>query len=297
MNHLFYVAVTATLFCSGALVISLLGERQSQVAARRLQEVTQGSKLQPVSGTGWERLLQYLAAQVHRLSGRMGSSGRVTLRGRIVQAGFKGPLPEDLYIAGRLLGPIAGFLMGSLIDSNRGFWMMSFAAVAYLLPDVVLQRMVKRRREKIRRSLADAVDLLVICVDAGLGLDQALLRVSQELGGSHPEITAELLQINGEQRAGKPRVEAWQDMDKRVDLPDLHAFVNMLMQTERFGTPIARALSNFADGLRLKRRQKAEEMAAKTTVKIIFPLVLFIFPSIFIVLLGPAALTISRGLS
>jgi tight adherence protein C len=129
-----------------------------------------------------------------------------------------------------------------------------------------------------------------------LGLDQALLRVAQELELSHPEITAELLQINREQRAGKPRIEAWQDLTKRVEVPDLIAFVNMLIQTERFGTPIAKALSNFADGLRLKRRQAAEEMAAKTTVKIIFPLVLFIFPSLFIVLLGPAALTISRGM-
>jgi tight adherence protein C len=174
--------------------------------------------------------------------------------------------------------------------------MIAFPAVAYLAPDILLQYLVRQRREKIRLSLPDAIDLLVICVEAGLGLDQALLRVAQELGVSHPDITAEWMQINREQRAGKPRVEAWQDMEKRVVLQELHSFVNMLTQTERFGTPIAKALSNFSDGLRLKRRQTAEEMAAKTTVKIIFPLVLFIFPSLFIVLLGPAALTISRGI-
>jgi tight adherence protein C len=160
-----------------------------------------------------------------------------------------------------------------------------------------LTRLVKRRREKIRKSIPDAIDLLVICVDAGLGIDQALLRVGQELGISHPQITEELLQINREQRAGKPRIQAWADMAARSQLPDIDGFANMLLQTERFGTPIARALSTFADTIRLKRRQLAEEMAAKTTVKIIFPLVLFIFPSMFIVLLGPAVLTILRGMS
>ena len=124
-----------------------------------------------------------------------------------------------------------------------------------------------------------------------------MLRVGQELSNSHPEMNTELMQINGEQRAGRPRLEAWQGFTKRTQLPDVQAFVNMLTQTERFGTPIAKALSEFADGVRQKRRQKAEEMAAKTTVKMIFPLVLSIFPSIFIVLVGPAALTLIRGLS
>ena len=160
-----------------------------------------------------------------------------------------------------------------------------------------MTRLIKRRREKIRLGIPDAVDLLVICVDAGLGIDQALLRVGQELGVSHPHITEELLQINREQRAGKPRVQAWVDMAKRSELPDIDAFSTMLLQTERFGTPISRALSTFADNIRLKRRQLAEELAAKTTVKIIFPLVLFIFPSIFIVLLAPAILSIMRGMS
>jgi tight adherence protein C len=158
-------------------------------------------------------------------------------------------------------------------------------------------RIIRRRREKIRLGIPDAIDLLVICVDAGLGMDQAMLRVGQELGTSHPEIYEEFLQISREQRAGKLRIEAWRAMAERSRLPEMDAFVNMLMQTERFGTPIARALSNFGDTIRQKRRQLAEEMAAKTTVKIIFPLVLCIFPSMFIVLLGPAGIAISRGLT
>jgi tight adherence protein C len=162
---------------------------------------------------------------------------------------------------------------------------------------MILSRLIKKRREKIRLSVPDAVDLLVICVDAGLGLDQAMLRAGQELNVSHPEIYEELMQINREQRAGKLRLDAWEAMAKRSQLEEIDGFVNMLLQTERFGTPIAKALSNFADGIRQKRRQKAEELAAKTTVKIIFPLVLFIFPSMFIVLLGPAGIGIYRALA
>jgi tight adherence protein C len=141
------------------------------------------------------------------------------------------------------------------------------------------------------------VDLLVICVDAGLGLDQAMLRVGVELSISHPEINEEFLQINREQRAGKPRMDAWQSMADRTNLREISSFTSMLSQTEKFGTPIARALSVFADGMRMDRRHRAEELAAKTTVKMIFPLVLFIFPSMFIVLLAPAVLSIGRGLA
>jgi len=121
--------------------------------------------------------------------------------------------------------------------------------------------------------------------------------VGQELGNSHPQITEELLQINREQRAGIPRIQAWANMATRSQLSDIDAFASMLVQTERFGTPIARALSALADNIRLSRRQLAEEKAAKTTVKIIFPLVLFIFPSMFLVLLGPAVLSIYRGMA
>jgi tight adherence protein C len=295
MSYLFYFAVTIALFSAIALLLSFFGAGADRNTLRRVREATHTID-QGLQESSRDRLGRFFADQVHQLRIRIGMSETATLRDRITQAGYRGALAADVYIAARVLLPIVGLAIGTAIESNRGFWMISCPAVAYLLPDLVLQHLVRKRRERVRRSLPDMVDLLVICVEAGLGLDQALLRVGQELDVSHPEITAELLQINREQRAGKQRVDAWQDMQKRVDLPDLHSFVNMLIQTERFGTPIAKALSNFADGLRLKRRQAAEEMAAKTTVKIIFPLVLFIFPSLFIVLLGPAALTISRGI-
>jgi tight adherence protein C len=206
-------------------------------------------------------------------------------------------LSTDVYTTSRIVLPLFALLAGFFIPFDRWFWMIALPAGAFIAPNIALTRLIKRRRGKIRRSIPDAVDLLVICVDAGLGIDQALLRVGQELGNSHPQITEELLQINREQRAGKPRIQAWTDMAARSELPEIDAFAGMLVQTERFGTPIARALSAFGDNIRLKRRQLAEEKAAKTTVKIIFPLVLFIFPSMFLVLLGPAVLSIMRGMA
>jgi len=236
-------------------------------------------------------------AAIHWLRARLGLADEAELPQRLANAGCRGTFPADVYNAARILCPMLGFVAGSFIPWGRALWMFTFPSIGFILPNVVLTRLVKRRREKIRRSIPDAIDLLVICVDAGLGIDQALLRVGQELGVSHPQITEELLQINREQRAGKPRIQAWADMAERSQLADINAFAAMLLQTERFGTPIARALSSFADAIRVKRRQLAEEMAAKTTVKIIFPLVFFIFPSIFIVLLGPAVLSIMRGMT
>ncbi len=123
-----------------------------------------------------------------------------------------------------------------------------------------------------------------------------MLRSGQELAKTQPEISEEFMQVNFEQRAGKPRLEAWESMAERTQVETVKSFVHMLAQSDRFGTPLVRALRVFADGVRHKRRQQAEELAAKTTVKLIFPLVLFIFPSVFIVLLGPAVILISRNM-
>jgi tight adherence protein C len=141
------------------------------------------------------------------------------------------------------------------------------------------------------------VDLLVVCVSAGLGLDQALMRVGEELGISHPEITEELGRLALERKAGASRIETWGALAERTRIEELSSFVNMLTETDRFGTPIVKALTEFSEQVRAKRRQRAEEAAAKTKVKIIFPLVVCIFPCIFIVLLAPALLSIVQGFS
>jgi len=145
-------------------------------------------------------------------------------------------------------------------------------------------------------GLPDALDLLVICVESGLGLDQALMKVTQEVRITHPELSDELQLVNLEMRIGKTRIEALRELARRTGLEDIKSLVAMLVQTDRFGTSVAQSLRVFSDDLRIKRRQRAEEMSAKTSVKMVFPLVFFIFPALLAVILGPAALTLLRQL-
>ena len=297
MNQLFYIALTMTIFsCMGVALLWVLS-KASRAATHRVRQVTLPERRIQAVGSRRKTVEKRFFTTVAWAKSRMGATEDAKLLDRFARAGLRSRWHIDSYFAMRMLGPIVAAGAASFITSNRMGWMLALAGASYLAPDIALERRIKKRRAEIKKSVPDAIDLLVICVDAGLGMDQAMLRVGQELGVSHPQITEEFLQINREQRAGKLRIEAWQGMADRSKLPEIEAFVSMLMQTERFGTPIAKALSSFAEGIRLKRRQLAEEMAAKTTVKIIFPLVLFIFPNLFIVLLGPAALSIARGLS
>ena len=166
--------------------------------------------------------------------------------------------------------------------------------LGYLLPDIWLTWRIRARQHRLRLALPDGLDLLVICVEAGLGLDQALARVSQELRFAHPELSEELQIVNLEMRVGKTRLEALRELSQRTGLDDIKALVAMLIQTDRFGTSVAQALRVHSDELRMKRRQRAEEMAAKTTVKMVPVLVFFIFPALMVVILGPAVIAIMR---
>jgi tight adherence protein C len=168
------------------------------------------------------------------------------------------------------------------------------ALAGFFLPDFWLTHRIRNRQKMIRRGLADALDLLVICVEAGLALDQALLRVAQELRITHPALSEELDLVTAEMRLGKSRIEALRELATRTGVEDIKGLVAMLIQTDRFGTSIAQSLRVHADDLRSKRRQRAEEAAAKTTVKMVPPLVFFIFPALFVVILGPAVIAIMR---
>jgi tight adherence protein C len=214
---------------------------------------------------------------------------------RLSIAGYRKPEDADTYLSLKLLAPVLGILLATFAGAQSFLLYAIFSAVlAFFVPDMWLFSAISRRKAKINRALPDALDLLVICMEAGLGIDQAVLRIAAELAPVHPELSEELAIIAREMRAGKPRLDAWRSMADRVDLDTVRQFVAMLVQTERLGTPIARALGQFADGLRIKRLMMAEEQAAKTTVKLIFPLALFIFPSIFVVLLGPGVLAMMK---
>jgi len=213
---------------------------------------------------------------------------------KLTLAGFRKPEHVEIFTAAKLLLPIVGIVVGTFFASNMVTAVLVGALAGFFLPDLVLSYLVTRRQTNIRIALPDALDLLVICMEAGLGIDQAMVRVGEEMAVTAPSLAEEFQIINREQRAGKPRLDAWRSMAERLDIEFVRQFVTMLVQTERFGTPIAHALGVFADTLRSRRMQAAEEVAAKTGVKLLFPLVLFIFPSIFVVSLGPAIINLQK---
>lgn len=295
VNILLYIAIVIAVLLLVALVSApwLLGPSDE---ARRLFDVVTSTRPDRRTISRKEQYTEKLLAAARTIRGRLGLSEDEKLRQRFVSAGMKRGSKMDFYFIARFLMPLAGIIGGTFIPKNTFFWCLAFAGLGYLLPDIWLTQAVRRRRKRISKGIPDAIDLLVICVEAGLGLDQALLRVGQEIEISYPELNEEFTLINLEQRAGKPRLEAWQGLSDRTQLPEFKALVTMLQQTDRFGTPIVRALSRYSEQIRMERRHRAEEAAAKTKVKILFPLVLFIFPCLFIVLLGPAVLSIMRNL-
>jgi tight adherence protein C len=217
----------------------------------------------------------------------------------MVRAGYRSPEAMMAVRGFKILVPVAlvaaVFFTGAY--TYNPFLVFGMAAVAgYLLPDIWLTWRVRARQRLLRRALPDGLDLLVICVEAGLGLDQALMRVAQELNVAHPELSDELQLVNLEMRVGKTRLDAMRELARRTGLDDIKALVSMLIQTERFGTSVAQSLRVHSDDLRMKRRQRAEEMAAKTTVKMVPALVFFIFPALMVVILGPAIIAIMRQL-
>jgi len=215
-----------------------------------------------------------------------------TLRLRLVQSGYRGEEALTVFFGIRVAFALllfALFATSVIRRPNIGLALGAFG-LGYVLPGMVLARMAKRRAHRIRLSLADALDLLVVSVEAGLGLDQAMTRVGSELAFAYPELSDELRLINLELRAGKPRAEALRNLADRTGVDDLSSLVTMLIQTDKFGTSVAQSLRVYSETLRTKRRQRAEEAAAKTGVKMVFPLVVCIFPAIWVVTIGPAAI-------
>ena len=281
----------------GLLLLCLPWILRSSPEAERMFSLVKSSREDKRRIGLMERITDFLTGQIFRVRSRLGKSKNGKMLKRFGEAGLRGPHVADLFFLAQGLGLIAGAVLGSFFQADGFFWILAGGVVGYMVPDVWLTAQQKRRRDRIRRSIPDMVDLLVICVGAGLGLDQALLRVAEELNLSHPQITEELGRVMLERQAGASRIEAWRALADRTRIAELTAFVSMLSETDRFGSPITKALSDFSEELRTKRRQHAEEAAAKTKVKIIFPLVLCIFPCIFLVLLVPAFLQFVHSFS
>jgi tight adherence protein C len=239
----------------------------------------------------WENILKELGERAVRAE-----TDESEVRRRLTQAGYQSGAAAPVYWGVRVLLPLA--LLGASLFAIpfAGTTGLLFGAVAagfgWLAPSFWLDGQVRKRHKRLRRALPDTLDLMVTTVEAGLGLNQAMVRVAQEISQLSPEMCRELTLVNLEIRAGKSREEALRGLGERSGVDDLRSLATMLIQTDRFGTSVVQALRVHADTMRVKRRQRSEEEAAKTTVKILFPLLVFVFPALFVVLMGPAAINI-----
>ena len=247
-------------------------------------------------GDSNSKIVEWVARPFGYVRGLFSQQPDPVLARRLANAGYRQPAHADIFLGTRLGVPaVLCVLVVLLFQESTILFLIIAAVIGFFAPDFWLAEAIKSRRKRIDLSLPDALDLMTICMDAGLALDQSIVRVGQELSVTHPDISQEFLQINFEQRAGVPRIESWKAFAERINLESLRQFVAMLVQTERFGTPLGVALATFADSLRTERRQKAEELGAKAAIKLIFPMVLFIFPTVFIVTIGPAVIGLLRN--
>jgi len=285
-----FATVVAVVFAFGAAVVT-----PSSMLGARLREL--GGRQQPVENKPAlkERFEQALEPISKALPLSPADLSRT--RGWLIQAGFRDARHLNYYFGMRVLMAAVGFGGVALFT---GFanppLLLGLTALGFLLPRFVLKRMIRDRQQRIRLALPDALDLTVICVEAGLALDQAMMRVGQDLHHAHPDLSDEFHLVNLEMRAGKPRAEALRNLVERTGVDDIRSLVGTLIQTDRFGTSVAQALRVHSDSLRTERRQRAEEQAAKTTIKMVPPLVVFVLPSIIFVTIGPAVIELIRQL-
>jgi tight adherence protein C len=290
-----FIILGVCLFVGFLFLFLLLTQRQSAAGAL-LQEATSQGRAQ-AGVPAWRAAVDVdvLAKPFTVVRSLFTPEPDPQLVRRLMLAGYRKPGSADIFLGARLAIPaVFGLLIALFVSDNTIMYFIIAVGLGFFLPDFWLNWSIKKRRERIRLSLPDGLDFLAICLEAGLGLDQGIIRLGQELRVSHPALAEELLQINFEQRAGVPRITAWKSFADRVDLEMVRSFVAMLIQTDRFGTPLSKSLGTFSDSLRTQRRQQAEEKAAKTTIKMLFPLAICIAPAMGVVLLGPAAISLAK---
>src|SRR6202521_1068778 len=285
----------------------LLNRPQSAATERlkRLGETNGSSTAVPVSIVeqhSGEKFAERIASPLNRLVPPSAAEVQ-KLQKQLMHAGFRSRNAPIIYRAIHLFSMAAFPLVVALVCAlspravNHLFiWILFAFVIGFFFPRYVLHRMIHSRQQRVRWGLADALDLMVISVDAGLGLNAAMVKVSSELKQVHPDISEEFELANLEIRVGRERDEALRNLAERTGVDDLRSLVAMLIQTDKFGTSIARAIRVFSDSLRTKRRQRAEQEAQKAAVKLLFPLACFLFPTLFIAILGPALIQLSDTL-
>ena len=283
--------ILAFLFVSLLVVgaAMIFSPRSAATIEQRLVEVTGSHAV--IADHGYEQAVVDALKRMGNIAPKSPSEmGK--LQKKLLTAGYRSKEALVVFLGIRVGVAILAFVLiaSPIFGRSNVFMALGAAALGYLLPSMQLGRLAKKRQHRLRLSLPDALDLLVVSVEAGLGLDQAILRVGEELAFAHPELSDELRLINLELRAGKGRADALRNLAERTGVEDIGSLVTMLVQTDKFGTSVAQSLRVHSEVLRTKRRQRAEEAAAKTGVKMVFPLVFCIFPAIWVVTIGPAAI-------
>jgi tight adherence protein C len=276
--------------------------RPQSAATERLKRLGQtGNSIAPSSVSlveehGGERFAERIATPLNRLLPPSAAEVK-KLQKQLMHAGFRSHNAPIIYRFIQLIslvafpGAMAFVCAISTRPAKHAFiWIIVAFVVGFFLPRYILNRMIFSRQRRVRWGLADALDLMVISIEAGLGLNAAMMKVASELKEVHPDVSDEFELANLEIRVGRERDEALRNLAERTGVDDLKSLVAMLIQTDKFGTSIARAIRVFSDSLRTKRRQRAEQAAQKAAVKLLFPLACFLFPTLFIAILGPALL-------
>ena len=297
-NEILPWAIFAAITIGAWALISLFSKEDSR-AAERLEElrdpVSRDKKKK--SGRGVGRFFEQAAPALSKALGAKSELEQNALKVRLANAGYNQSNASQMFLAikvamlgvGALLGGGYGMLMYGA--TQKGFFSVGIAAgVCFYLPELILRLMASSRKQKIFLSMPDALDLLVVCVEAGLGLDAAMRRIAEELGDTHRELCDDINLSNMQIQMGRVRRDVLHDLGVRTGVDDMKALSAILIQAEKFGSSVAQALRVQSDSMRVKRRQLAEEKAQKTAVQMLFPMVLFIFPGIFVVLVGPAAI-------
>ena len=267
--------------------------RLSQVMAQGETAVLAGMTAESPAIARLEKLISPFQGVVPRNEKEVSN-----LQKQLARAGYRETRHVNTYYAGKVLAPAFLCVVTALSGSFGLTPLFAYAGalgLGFLVPDFWLGRLISARQVNIRLGLPEALDLLVVCVEAGLSLDKAIMRTAEEMRVSQPAIADELSLISLEQRAGRPRADAWNECAKRTGVDTVRALAALIIQADRFGTSVGKALRSHADTLRTRRRQDVEEQAAKTTVKLVFPLVLLIFPSLFVVTLGPSMIVMFQA--
>jgi len=262
----------------------LVGQQAGTGASSAVRSAPVVLDASSVPATPLQRFVPKSPKEMGRLRRRLAAAGYTHAGAAVVYSLAEICLPVVLAAVPLIVLPLKYALLVALLGGVIGFF----------VPGLVVERKIRRRQMQITNGLPDALDILIVCIEAGNAIDQAILKSAEELQASHPVLAHELLLVNIETRAGKPRLEAFKNFAERTKVDDVRSLVAMLVQTDRFGTSVAQALKTYADVLRTKRRQRAEEKAAKLGVKLVFPLVFFLFPALYVVTLGPAVVQYVR---